>query len=39
MTKTVDAKYIFNYYISFFIDSLVESVLACYARDHGSIPG
>ena len=37
--KRADAKYKFQYYISFFIDSVVVSVLARYAGDHGSIHG
>ena len=34
-----DVKYRFRYYISFFIDSVVVSVLARQAGDHGSIHG
>ena len=37
--KKADVKYRFRYNISFFIDSVVVSVLASYVRDHGSIPG
>ena len=37
--KRADVKYRFRYNISFFIDSVVVSVLARYARDHGSIRG
>ena len=37
--KRADAKYKFQYYISFFIDSVVVSVLVRYAGDHGSIHG
>ena len=37
--KKADDKYRFRYNISFFIDSVVVSVLARYAGDHGSIHG
>ncbi len=39
INKRADVKYRFRYDIGFFIDSVVVSVLARHAGDHGSIHG
>ncbi len=38
INKKTDVKYVFNYNIIFFIDSVVVSVLTCYTGSQGSIP-